>query len=192
MNLNEIRTFFRDVTADFFTGAKVRFAEQTETMPEPPYVTIKFGPVSRTVHPTGEQSEGRCYHCTTTAEVNLYTKGRPVSRKKNTTINYENTAVTDLLEFTLYLDSPGTLDRLYSADVSVMLKGQVRDLSFLEHDTTYRCRAMAEFDVSYTAAADGWYGVFDHAAPSASGGVTEEQTSDVVEIIEEAEVEEIT
>ena len=191
MNLGEVKALFRSITAEFFTGAKVRYAEQTGTKPEPPYVILKFGAVRRTVHPTGVQNDGRRYPCSVTAEVNLYTRGRRASTGRNATDNYENTAVSDLLEFTFYLDSPGILDRLAEAEVSVMLREQVRDLSFLEHDTAYRYRAMAEFDVSYLMNADGWYGVLGSPAPNSSGGGTEKQASEVIETIEEAEVEEI-
>ena len=186
-----VRERLYDITARFFAGATVIWAEQTNTQANLPYVTMKLGGIRRSTHPVCDPAFGPCYHCETVAEFNLYTQGRAITVAKKATGNFVNTAASDLMEFANFMESPGVIDALSNPPISVILKGEVRDLSFLENDRHNRYRAMAEFDVSYVMPADGWYGVLGNQAPNASGGDTEGLASEVIEAIEEAEVEEI-
>ena len=188
--LDTVRERLYDITARFFAGATVIWAEQTNTQANLPYVTIKLGGIRRRTHPVRDPDAGQCYHCDTVAEFNLYTQGRAIGTTRKATGNYVNTAASDLMEFANFMESPGVIDTLTNPPISVILKGEVRDLSFLENDRNNRYRAMAEFDVSYVMPADGWYGVFGIPAPNASGGGTEELVSEAIETIEEMEAEE--
>lgn len=188
MNLNEAKEAFRRIVSRFFTGASIRWTEQIGTVPGPPYLTLKFGSIQRRAFPVEDPAAGRCYHCQTVAEVNLYTKGKPLTAGQNTTINYANTAASDLMEFSNFLESEGIVDELTDMDVS--LKGQIRDLSFLENDRYYRYRAMAEYDVSFVMEAGGRYAMEGMAdIPNPSGGGTKALSEAETGFFTEAETE---
>ena len=190
MNLNEAKEAFRAVTARFFAEASVRWAEQIGTVPAPPYLTLKFGSVERRAFPVQDPAIGRCYHCHTVAEVNLYTKGKPLTAGKNTTTNYANTALSDLMEFSSYLESDGVVDELAEQPMDVSLKGPVRDLSSLENDRQYRYRAMAEYDVSFVMEAEGRYAISATPdTPNCSGGGTKALKEEETGFFTEAETE---
>lgn len=190
MTLDIVRERLYDLTARFFVGASVLWAEQVNTQPPPPYVTIKLGGVRRRTHTVDDPASGPCYHCETVAEFNLYTEGRPIAVEGRATGNFVNTATSDLTAFANFMESPGAIDFLSAPPIAAVLKGEIRDLSFLENDRKHRYRAMAEFDVSYVEEAGGWYGILGASVPSASGGGSETLASEAIEPIEEAEIEE--
>ena len=105
--------------------------------------------------------------------------------------NYVNTAVSDLTEFTNFLDSEEIVSIIAGYDMDIMLIPPVRDLSDLQNDNKYRYQAMAEFSVSFVQKADGFYGIGDmFLVPNSSGGGTKEMADAVVETIEEVEITE--
>lgn len=190
MNLSQVKNRVYEVVELFFSQATVAWAEQVMTKPPVPYVTLKMGNIDKTAFPiTDETTDSRYYLCSTILELNLYTKGRPVSEEKGKTGNYENTATDDLMEFVKFLESAEIVDQL--ADIGIELNPPVRDLSELLNDAKYRYRAMAEFTVSYTEVAAGRYGVSNMLQiPNSSGGGSKEiaveiQHFDSVEVKEE-------
>ena len=185
MTLAEVKEALYDVIAPFFPEGRVYWAEQIQTKPEPPYVTLKLGNVRRRAFPVTEAG-GRCYHCESVMEINLYTTGKAVTGEENATGNRVNTATADLMEFSAYLESYAATDQLERALICVSLNPPVRDLTGLEHDRMYRYRAMAEYAVTFVQEAGGWYGV----TPGDAAPVEMSETP--VYTIEEAEIEEIT
>ena len=102
MNLVEVKERLYDSAACFFAGAVVIWAEQIGTRPEPPYVTLRMGEISRTAFPVEDDEGRRSYHCSTAIEVNLYTRGRSLTEEgTDITGNYINTATADLMEFNI-------------------------------------------------------------------------------------------
>lgn len=190
MNLEDVRSAIYDVTAQFFQGATVIFAEQVNTKPELPYVTLKTGGIRRTRFPIVDGKCNRYYPCSTMLEVNLYTKGKPVTVGKNVTGNYANTATSDLQDYFNFLDSDEVVDQLAAFGVEVSLEPPVRDLTDLQNDSKYRYRAMAEATVSFAQEADGPYGIGGMAAPNASGGGTSAMADAEGDAIEEVEITE--
>lgn len=193
MSLREVRDSLYDIVSMFFGEDSVYWTEQINTKPTLPYVTIKLGEVHRTTFPVNDPAIGRCYHCRTIAEINLYTEGRPATAEEDSTGNYENTATSDLMEFSIFLESDGVIDILSKPRIDVSLNGPVRDLSFLEHDRQHRYRAMAEYNITFVMKAGGRYamdGMPD--VPNYSGGGTKPLAEEPTETIEEAEIEEIT
>lgn len=122
MNLNEVKDVLYDVASGFFAGASVIWAEQTNTTPPLPYVTLKMGGVGRNRAPVEDKDDfnHRYYPSSATLEINLYTAGKPVAAGDGTedpgtmgsTDNHVNTAVSDLTEFFNYLESEYTTDYL--------------------------------------------------------------------------------
>lgn len=188
MRVEEVKSLICELAEDFFRGATVIFAEQINTKPAPPYVTIKMGGINRTRFPIVDGGQ-RHYHCSAVLEVNLYTKGKPVTAAKKSTGNWANTATADLMDFFNYLDSDSIQDKLAEHGVDISLEPPVRDLTDLQNDSKYRYRAMAEATVSFAQAADGRYGIGGTELPNPSGGGAPEM-ADGDEFIEEAEITE--
>ena len=191
MNLTEVRERLYDATALFFGEASVIWAEQVGTKPEPPCVTLKMGSISRAAFHVEDGEGVRSYQCSTIAEVNLYTRGRPVTEGKAVTGNCINTATADLMEFSCFLESEAISDCFTDCGMSVLLMPPIRDLTLLQNDSKYRYRAMAEYAVTFVEEAGGRYGLSGmRTAPNSSGGGTEEMVKEPVGVIEDFELKE--
>lgn len=189
MNMEAVREAVYDVVSLFFCGAAVIWAEQVNTKPKPPYVTLKTSGISRTTFPVVDDDGRRYYPCSTTLEINLYTKGKPVTGGKNVTGNFMNTAASDLNDFFNFVESDAVTDMLVEKRVSVLLMPPIRDLTGLQNDSMYRYRAMAEAAVSFAQEADGRYGTGGMPdLPNSSGGGTAEMAGAETEAIEELEI----
>ena len=112
MNLAMVKEVLYDIASMFFQGAPVIWAEQMNTKPTPPYITLKVGNMNRTHFPLIGEGGNRYYPCSTTVEINLYTKGKPVIRQENATGNFMNTAVSDLNDFFQFVESDEITDLL--------------------------------------------------------------------------------
>ncbi len=196
MNLSELKEALHDVAASFFVGATVIWAEQAATLPKLPYLTLKIGSLQRTAFPITDQDGIRYYPCQTTAEWNLYTKGKQIQEDSEKEAIYINTATSDLMDFFNFLESEEITDRLSAAGITISLLPPIRDLTGLQNDSQYRYRAMAEATVSYAQEAGGLYGLGGVPdVPNASGGGSQElaeaETSSIeeIELAEELELE---
>ena len=186
MNLEAVENILYDITEMFFKGATIVWTEQMNTQPPLPYVTLNLGGINRTSFPIVEEDGNRYYPCNTMLEVNLYTKGKPVTIGENVTGNYANTAVSDLTDFFNFMDSDNGVDILAEKGVTVSLVPPVRDLTYLHNDRNYRYRAMAEATVSFVMEADGPFGTASmKVIPNYSGGGTSEMTEAIEYVIEE-------
>ena len=174
MNQTELRDLIYTETAKFFSEATVIWAEQIITKPKLPYVTLKLGNIGRTVFPLGDENDDRAYASDTILEVNLYTNGKEIQVGPQTTGNFVNTAAADMMEFANYLESEGETMVFALANVSIMLKEKVRDLTQLMNESRYRYRSMAEFDVTFIQDASGRYAISGNTVPNSSGGGSEE------------------
>ncbi len=174
MNQTELRALLYEETSKFFTGARVIWAEQINTKPKPPYVTLKLGSIGRTVFPLGDENDERAYASDTILEVNLYTNGREIQVGPNMTGNFVNTAASDMMEFANFLESEGETMVFALANVSIMLKEKVRDLTELMNESRFRYRSMAEFDITFIQDASGRYAISGNTVPNDSGGGTDE------------------
>ena len=191
MTLEEVKEKVCEITELYFTGAVVLWAELANTKPPLPYVTLKLGQIDKAAFPIEEDTEERerSYQCSTLLEVNLYTRGKPVAAGENVASGYSNTALSDLSGFTNFLESEEITDRLADRDIGISLMPPERDLSFLENETSYRCRAMAEYVVSFVMEADGAYGIGGRQVPDFSGGGTKEMADTPIEPIKEVQIE---
>ena len=187
MTLEDVKSMIYDITAEFFCGAKVIWAEQINTKPDTPYITLKLGGIRKTLFPIVDGDE-RAYSCSTTLEINLYTKGKAISVAGCVTGNYINTATSDLLDFFSFIEADIVVDQLSAYGLDIMLEPPVRDLTGLQNDSKYRYRAMAEATVSFTQYANGPYGMGGNTLPNASGGGTVEMSNAKNDIIEEVDI----
>ena len=191
MNAVNVKEKLYDVAAGFFSSASVIWAEQIGTKPKLPYVTLKMGDIIRTAFPALEAGE-RMYQCSTTAEINLYTQGHPLTDEVDATENCINTAASDLMDFANYVESDPVTDMLAEDGMGISLNPPVRDLTSLQNESRYRYRAMAEFTVTFVQEAFGKYSMGSMPlVPNDSGGGTKEMAEAQTEVIEEVEIEEV-
>lgn len=189
MNLEEVKDTLYDIADMFFVGATVIWTEQINTKPPLPYVTLKVGSIQRTSFPVVDDNENRYYPCRTTVEVNLFTKGKPVTVKEKVTGNFANTATSDMMDFFNFVESERITDLLAGRGMDISLVPPVRDLTDLQNDSRYRYRSMAEATISFVEEADGPYGIGGMPyAPNSSGGGTPEKVDATTETIEEVEL----
>ncbi len=198
MTLEHVKEILLETAGFYFKGACVLWAKQAGNRPPPPYATLDIRDAGRTAFPLELEPEdpeecgtgqGRLYQCRSIMEVNLYTEGAPTGAGEGRTGSYANTALSDMLAFSSYLDSEMVTDHLAGKGISVLLMPPVRDLSSLENGTSYRYRAMAEYAVSYFMEADGAYGILGRAVPDAGGGGTQELAGEPIEPIRDVEME---
>lgn len=190
MNLEEVKEAVYDMTALFFHGAAVIWAEQINTQPLLPYVTVKLSGINKTTFPVTDEEGSRYYPCHTTAEFNLYTKGRPVTIGDQVTGNYANTAVSDMMNFFKFMESENGTDMLAQKGLDVTLMPPIRDLTGLQNDSAYRYRSMAEAAVSWSEEADGAYGISNMSTvPDSSGGGTLDMVEMGIEPIERIDIQ---
>ena len=135
MNLKEIKKTLTYITSMFFAGASVIWAEQINTKPVPPYVVLKFGSVQRTAFPAVNEDLDRYYPCSTTVEINLYTKGKPIDIEENVTGNNINTAVSDMLDFFNFIES----DTVIGQWLKLQYCSQWRQMARMEPEVCLMC-----------------------------------------------------
>ena len=191
MNLVEVKDFLYEVTAQFFVGASIIWAEQINTKPTLPYVTLKCGNVTRTAYPMIDGEDRRVYQLNIPLEVNLYTKGKPITVGEGVTGNYVNTATSDLMEFANFVESEAITDMIAEKGMDISLRPPIQDLVAFENDVSFRYRAMAEFTVSFAQEANGTYGLGGMPQiPNSSGGGIHTMTEKEDYVIESIEIEE--
>lgn len=190
MRMEEVKDSLYDVAAMFFQAAAVIWAEQANTKPPLPYVTLKTGTVGRTRFPIVDEDGRRYYPCSTVMEINLYTKGKPAARGDHATGSHINTAASDMNDFFSFVESDEITDLLAGKGIGISLVPPVRDLTSLQNDSSYRYRAMAEAEVSFVQEADGLYGVGNMPdIPNYSGGGTVKMQAEEISSIEKVKIQ---
>ncbi len=191
MKMSELRSVVKNLVKTYWQGATIVEAKQTNTQPPMPYVTLGWGKLIMATFSNTIDEESEAIDCRIRLTVNLYTDGKARTKKNNTTTNYENTAIEDMMSFVDYLSSEYALAYMVENNISILQDGLLEDLSDLETDTQYRYRAIAEFIVSFQNERTGYYGISsDTIVPTASGGGTEEQKNTPIGYFTEAEIEE--
>lgn len=190
MNLVEVKEKLYEATTRFFEKATVIWEEQIATQPPLPYVTLKMNGIKRSIFPIEEDTGQRSYQCSTTVDVNLYTRGLPVTEEEGVTGNFANTAMSDLMQFSNFLESEGMDDFFTSFGIGILLLSPIRDLTMLQNESGYRYRAMAEYAVTFVEEAGGYYGIREVSlVPNSSGGGTKEMAAVEIEPIQEVEIQ---
>lgn len=191
MNIREAKKYSRDIVATYFGDGHVFYAEQKMAKKPVPYLTVKFSGSGKsrskiTKHDRESQLFKDYWQANIKMELNLYTLGKNIAPKDAEPV-YENTAVEDMDDFMKFLCSDEIVEDMDRNNIVIAINGRIRDLSFLENDSEFRYRSMAEFDVNFIDSSYGAYGQNAIAdLPNTSGGGTKEMVADssVIENIE--------
>lgn len=162
--MSEAKELFKDLTQSYFVGAWVTFSRQSRAAkPDIPLVTITPGNVHRPLAPIYKTVDGESlgyYPSRIQMTVDLFTKGKPViDDDTGQTVAYENTAEDDMLAFADFLNSPHTVDWSNGHDVTLLIEGDVQDLTGLVNDTSYEFRSRLVVMLYFTQMAVGYAGV---------------------------------
>ena len=160
--------------------------------PGSPMVALTTGPINRAQRPIRMYRDGivqDCWPSETMLQVDLFTKGAPVTDDPNVTAARENTAVCDLTDFVNFIHSAYVDNWCYINDISLNVSN-IHDLTALTNDTSWTYRAMAEITVGFVQTA------VEHAAnpitgslPTHSGGRSQQLADKKTGWFEQVEVE---
>lgn len=164
MRVPEAKELFKDLVQSYFAGAWVTFSRQSRAAkPEIPLVSITPGNVKRPLNPAYENASGEVlgyYPSRIPMTVDLFTKGKPVIEEETgQTVAYENTAVDDMLAFADFLNSPHTVDWSNTHDITLLIDGDVQDLTGLVNDNNYEFRSRLVVMLYFTQRAVGYAAV---------------------------------
>ena len=192
MDLWPVKQLIYEMVVQYHPGALVVWEKTKGVTPRPPYITLGYRNLERSLFPlSDDKNEHKYYNYTFTLEINLYTIGKEIKVNGAGAGYYENTAVEDLEEFVRFLDSSAITDELAMKEVTIVLNPPIRDLSELIGDTKFNYRSMAEFTVAYVGLADGEYGVHGSGAvPNPSGGGLKEFAEAEIYAIKEISIQE--
>lgn len=192
MTLGKVKQLLFETVSSYHPGAMVVWEKTKGVTPKPPYITLGYGNLDRSLFTLNDdEGEHHYYNYSFRFEINLYTVGKKVEVDGAT--YYENTAVEDLEEFVRYLDSENVTNQLADKNVAIVLNPPIRDLSELIGDVKFNYRSMAEFTVTFIGTADGSYGVYGTKnIPNPSGGGLEKFAEGETFPIENVEIQEDT
>lgn len=182
MKYGEVKNALYEVVKLYHPNAVIVWESEKGVEQKPPYLTLKAGNLSRELFPNDDGVDNG-YHCSFLFEINLYTDGEKIKVGQGS--YQENTAIDDLMEFILFLDSEPITDKLEG--ITVIPVNPVRDLSDILKSSKFKYRAMCEFTISFYEEANGLYQV-SPSISNASGGGKEEFGTAEMPAIEQVEI----
>ena len=146
MRVGQAKELFRALTQQYFGGANVVFANQSRTAKQKvPLVVLTPGNVHRPQAPNYTFVDGEVvghYLSRFSITVDLFTNGSPVvDEVSGKTVAYEDNAVDDMLSFADFLNSEHTVQWSHQNDVSILIDGDVLNLTGIVNDTSYEFRS---------------------------------------------------
>lgn len=183
MRLDKAVELFRQHTQRYFTGAAVVLASQNRVAKtREPLVLITPGSLNRPNTPNYALVDGvnvGFYLSRVTITVDLFTQGAPVTDDNGRVVAYENNAVTDMLGFADYLNAQASVEWCSLHDVSILIDGDVLNLSGILNENNYSYRSRLTVHFYFTQEAIGYAAVLSEDSVKYPTGekdpVTEEE-----------------
>ena len=143
MRVGQAKELFRALTQQYFGGANVVFANQSRTAKQKePLVVLTPGNVHRPQAPNYTFVDGEVvghYLSRFSITVDLFTNGSPVvDEVSGKVVAYEDNAVDDMLSFADFLNSEHTVQWSHQNDVSILIDGDVLNLTGVAEAVAYR------------------------------------------------------
>ena len=160
MRVGQAKELFRALTQQYFGGANVVFANQSRTAKQKePLVVLTPGNVHRPQAPNYTFVDGEVvghYLSRFSITVDLFTNGSPVvDEVSGKVVAYEDNAVDDMLSFADFLNSEHTVQWSHQNDVSILIDGDVLNLTGVVNDTSYEFRSRLTVQFYFTQKAVG-------------------------------------
>ena len=164
MTERELRRELYGLVAEYFAplheSGSIVWGKTKHVKPSGPSVTLHLLGTKRPSLPNRSHADGivaDTYPAETTLNVDLFTKGAPVTDDPNVMPGSENTAANDLMGFASFLNSHHV--ERWSWRTGVALRAsEVMDLTALTHGSSWTYRALLEVGVRYMQAAAGHTG----------------------------------
>lgn len=188
MRLATAKELFRALTQRYFAGANVVFARQSRAAKmDIPLVTLTFGNVKRSWDSVRSEVDGHtvaAYASRVSIVVDLFTHGSPVLDDDGKPFAYENTAVDDMLAYVDFLGSQFVTDWCHRNDMSLMIEGDVQDLTGLVNDNNYEYRSRLNLMLHFTQQAVGYAAVMSEDSIQYPTGETDENGDPIYTTVE--------
>ena len=182
MRVLEARNLFRELTEEYFSGARVIFSNQSRAAKPPTsLVVITPSAVKRPYRPTLEivdSEEVGYYQSRLSFTVDLFTRGSPVIDDSGNIVAYENSAVDDMLGYADFLNSTYVVNWSHMHDVAIIIEGDTEDTTGIINDHNYEYRARLTVMFYFTQETVGPTAVLKESSiqyPDGSGGYTPEE-----------------
>lgn len=174
MRVSQVKALMYQITKMYFADATVVFARQSRTAKgKLPLVSITPGNVKRNQYANYRALSGiniGSYQSRIGMTIDLFTNGAPiVDDETGAVVAYENTAMDDMLSFADFLDSQFALEWCNQNDVTILVDGDVQDLTGLVNDNNYEYRARMNLLFYFTQNAIGNAAVLDESGINHSG-----------------------
>ena len=167
MRALEAKELFRCITAEYFANATVVDNRQRGDVKSPlGLVSLAAGAVKRPYLPCYSQIDGTLvghYESRMSITVDLFTHGLAVEYGGQV-IGYDNSAVDDLLAFADYLNSPFVTDWCRENDMTILIDGDVQDVSGFLNDAAYEYRARMTVMLYFTQVVVGRAGILSESS----------------------------
>lgn len=177
MTVEELRNVLWVIISEYFKGAIVRWSEAKGVKSMQPLVTLKLNNFVPTQHYITDEENGEYIAVKpfyAYLDVQLFTHGRKQTDNDGN-IYYVNTAASDMVAFSHYMQSDFATELFDKYNISVRTEGSVNDISAVV-DTAYEYRAMQQFVVNFLSESRGKAGIAPiggaEFTPTASGGGT--------------------
>lgn len=168
MRLSTVKELFLALSQRYFAGANVVFAKQSRAAKmDIPLVTLTFGNVRRAWDPVDYEIDGTnvsAYPSRVGVVVDLFTHGEPVLDDDGKPFAHENTAMDDMLAFADFLGSHFVADWCNRNDLTILIEGDIQDLTGLLNDNNYEFRSRMNLMLHFTQKAVGNTAVMSEAS----------------------------
>ena len=190
MRVSQAKELFRSLAAEYFVNAEVTFTRQSRVAkPQIPLITITPGNVKRPLAPVYKEADGAWighYLSRISMQVDLFTHGLPVvDEESGRTVAYENTAMDDMLSFADYLNSQHAVDWCHRHDITIVIDGEVQDLTGLVNDNNYEYRSRLSVLFYFTQKAVGYAATLPETSIQYPTGEKDPQTGEPIYTPEE-------
>jgi len=169
MRVSAAKELFRTLVKRYFPGAVVIFANQSRVAKPPiPLVVITPGAVRRNQTPNYSIVNGvnvGFYHSKIPMTIDLFSPGDPIKDDDTgQVVAYANSAVDDMLSLADYINSQDSVEWSHQHDVSMVIDGDVQDLTSIVNDSNYAYRSRMVVQFYFTQAAVGYSAVLSEGS----------------------------
>jgi len=159
MKTTEVIALIRAKIAEQFPDYEVTLSRQSRVVkPELPLITLTPGNIRRPQAPNYDFHEGvflGYYLTRIPISIDLFTHGKAVcDDDSGDVVGYFNSAVEELVEVLNYLNSNACVEWSSINDISILVEGEVQDITGLVNDSNYEYRARQEVEVYFTQSFD--------------------------------------
>lgn len=169
MKTTEVIALIRTRIAEQFPDYEVTLSRQSRVIkPELPLITLTPGNIRRPQAPNYDfKSDGfpGYYLSRIPIVIDLFTHGEAVyDDNDGTVVGYFNSAVEELVNVLNYLNSNACVEWCGLNDISILIEGEIQDITGIVNDSNYEYRARQEVGVYFTQEFDSGIGFIEYVS----------------------------